>query len=74
MIGISLDANSELILSYNSIQTCLVQKKQKKNHLPSTARVCKTLESGGTIWVSQILPPITEPRPIVIRPKIEALE
>lgn len=32
MIGISLDANSELILSYNSIQTCLVQKKQKKNH------------------------------------------
>lgn len=30
-------------------------------YLSSTARVCNTLELGGTLWVSQMLPPITEP-------------
>lgn len=30
------------------------------------------LLSGGTLWVSQTLPPMLEPRPIVTRPRIVA--
>ena len=33
---------------------------------------CETLLPGGTLWVSQTLPPMTEPRPIVMRPRIVA--
>lgn len=35
---------------------------------------CKMREYGGTLCVSQMLPPITESWPIVMRPKIEAFE
>ena len=40
----------------------------------SIAFDCWMREYGGTECVSQMLPPITEWCPMVIRPKIEALE
>ena len=40
----------------------------------STALDWVIFEKGGTLCVSQMLPPMTEPRPMVIRPNTEALE
>ena len=42
--------------------------------LTSTAFDCRILEYGGTLWVSQMLPPMTESWPMVMRQRIEALE
>ena len=39
---------------------------------PSRTLPCATLVPGGTLCVSHTLPPITEPRPIVTRPRIVA--
>lgn len=36
------------------------------------AKACVTMLPGGTLCVSQTLPPIEEPRPIVIRPRMVA--
>lgn len=36
------------------------------------ALACVTLVSGGTLCVSQTLPPMDEPRPMVIRPRTVA--
>ena len=35
---------------------------------------CNTRVRGGTLSVSQTLPPMTEPRPMVIRPRMVAPE
>ena len=40
----------------------------------STAWVWVIFEKGGTLCVSQMLPPMIEPFPMVIRPNTEALE
>lgn len=39
---------------------------------PSRTLPCATLVPGGTLCVSHTLPPITEPRPIVTRPRMVA--
>lgn len=39
---------------------------------PSRTFPCATLVPGGTLCVSHTLPPITDPRPIVTRPRIVA--
>lgn len=39
---------------------------------PSRTLPCATLVPAGTLCVSHTLPPITEPRPIVTRPRIVA--
>lgn len=65
-------------MAYLYKHTEIKQKKQLITeiflYLSSIARVCSILELGGTSCVSQILPPITDPLPIVILPKTEVFE
>ena len=73
-----LNSISEKLLLHKIIFYSTEANKSCSNetatYFTSFTLVCRIREFSGTLYVSQILPPTTEPFPIVIRPSTEALE